>query len=370
MNNASRPNLTAVVAALLALAVGLVSPARAAGPALAVGPAPPQPLVGRFYEYAPAIVVEGGVEHVFTCANVIAGEIRDHIVHHRYVGSREVATDVALRPAEDKGRFDSFHVCDPEIVAGSFLYRGHVFHFALLYTGNDKPLAKGNRLGMALADTLDGPWQRTAEPLVSFDFSGDDEQSWGVGQPAAVNLDHGDGFLLFYTEGGRVGTRTLVRSVRMGAKGDSPIAIGAPHAVPTGGLRQADGNMPDFLNDIAIAYLPGLHEFIAVRPVRPMSATPPTTVEEQQEIDVLDEEALTGADGTWRKLTVIGPALTKAPRNHNAGIVKDVWGGLPRVDRIVVVVTTSDDCAAALSCFPANLWSYRLREVDFPLPLR
>jgi hypothetical protein len=367
MSNMSRRSLAAVV--LLALAVGLVGPAHAAGPALAVGGAAAQPLVGKFYEYAPAIVVDAGVKHVFACANVVAGEIRDHIVHHRYVGGREVATDVALRPAEEKHRFDSFHVCDPEIVAGSFFYRGHVFRFALLYTGNDKPLAKGNRLGMALADTLDGPWQRTAEPVVSFDFGGDEKRSWGVGQPAAVNPDHGDGFLLFYTEGASAGTRTLVSSVRMSAEGGSPMVVGAPRTVPTAGLRQADGKMPDFLNDAAIAYLPGLHEFIAVRPVRPMPSTPPTMIEARQEIDILAEEALAGDDGKiWRKLTVISPALTKAPRNHNGGIVKDIWGGLPRADRIGVVVTTSDDCAAALPCFPTALWSYRLHELDFPLP--
>ncbi len=364
-------SIATVVAALLALPVGLVGPARAAAeasPGVVVGRAPPQLLVGKFYEYAPAIVVEGGVKHVFACANVVSGEVRDHIVHHRYVGGRVVATDVALRPAEERRRFDSFHVCDPEIVAGSFGYRGHVFRFALLYTGNDKPLANGNRLGMALADTLDGPWQRAAEPLVSFDFGGDEETSWGVGQPAAVNPDHGDGFLLFYTEGARAGTRTLLRSVRMSPEGDIPIAVGAPRAVPTGGLRQADGKMPDFLNDAAIAYVAGSHEFITVRPVRPLPSTPPTTVEAWQEVDALAEGALTGNGGTWRKLTVIGPALTKAPRNHNAGIVKDVWGGLPRADRIEVVVTTSDECAAAHFCFPTTLWSYRLHELDFPLP--
>src|SRR6202030_3726594 len=110
----SRPRLAAAVAAFLALPVGLVGPARAAVPARLAEPAggagrgfadgrvPPLPLVGEFYEYAPAIVVEGGVKHVFACANVVAGEIRDHIVHRRYVGGREVAADLALRPAEDK----------------------------------------------------------------------------------------------------------------------------------------------------------------------------------------------------------------------------------------------------------------------------
>jgi hypothetical protein len=361
MSMASRSHLVAL-AALLALPAGF------AATALAAGGAPPRPLIGKFYEYAPAIVVDGGVEHVFACANIVSGEIRDHIVHHRYVGGREVATDVALRPAEDRRRFDSFHVCDPEIVAGNFSYRGHVFRFALLYTANDKPLAKGNRLGMAFADTLDGPWQRTPEPLVSFDFSGGEEKSWGVGAPAAVNPDHGDGFLLFYTEGARAGTRTLLRSVKIDPVGDAPIAVGAPRVVPAGGLRQADGEKPDFLNGAAIAYATASHEFVAVRPVRPLPSSPPTTVVAWQEIDILDESALAGGGGSWRKLTLIGPALTKASRNHNAGIVKDIWGGLPRADRIDVVVTTSDACAAAALCFPAQLWTYRLHKLEFPFP--
>jgi hypothetical protein len=350
----------------LSLAGVKVLLAHSVGPALAFDTAPPQPLLGRFYEYAPAIVVEGETEHVFACANVVSGEIRDHIVHHRYVGGREVASDVALRPAEEKQRFDSFHVCDPEIVAGSFGYDGHVFRFALLYTGNDKPLAKGNRIGMALADTLDGPWQRTAEPLVSFDFSGDEEKSWGVGQPAAVNLDHGDGFLLFYTEGARAGTRTLQRPVRWSREG-SAVTLGAPRTVPTGELRQTDGKTPDFLNNAAIAYVQDTHEFIAIRPVRPLPSTPPRTIGASEEIDALAEDAL-ARGGPWRKLVVIGPALTKAPRNHNAGIVKDIWGRLPRSDRLEVVVTTSDECSAALPCFPTSLWSYRLRRLDLPRP--
>jgi len=105
-----------------------------------------------------------------------------------------------------------------------------------------------------------------------------------------------------------------------------------------------------------------------VRPVRPLPSAPPKTVVAWQEIDILAEGALAGDSGIWRKLALIGPALTKAPRNHNAGIVKDVWGGLPRADRIEVVVTTSDECAAARRCFPAHLWSNRLHEFDFPFP--
>jgi hypothetical protein len=148
-----------------------------------------------------------------------------------------------------------------------------------------------------------------------------------------------------------------MRSVRTSAASGGEIVVGAPQAVSSRGLRQADGTGPDYLNDAAVGYLPAERAFVVVRPVHP--SRPEKTVAKWQEVDVIAARDI--ADGTWRKVAVIGPALTKAPRNHNAGIVKDVWGALPRADRIGVVVTTSEEC-----CFPATLWTNRLHEVDLP----
>jgi hypothetical protein len=354
----------------------LAGPGRAArlvlllvvGPVWAAGSARAERPDGEFYEYAPAIVLENGIEHVFACANIVAGEIRDHIVHRRYANGREVATDIALRPSEDRRRFDSYHVCDPEVIAGRFSYNDRLFTYALLYTANDRPSARGNRIGMALADGLDGPWQRIDEPLVPFDFGGGEEKSWGVGQPAAVNIERGDRFLLFYTEGARRGTRTLVRSVRISPEGSAPFTIGQPTAVPEGGLRQADGETPDFLNNVAVAYVPSSRVFVVIRPMRPLPDSPPTTVEARQEIDAIDEADLKDGVGKWRKLAIIGPSMTAAPRNHNAGLLKDIWGNLPTSDRIEGAVTTSGQCATARPCFPAALWTYRLHRFEVPLP--
>jgi hypothetical protein len=320
---------------------------------------------GDFYVYAPAAVIDGAAEHVFTCENMVSGEIRDHIVHRRGAQALDRNKDVALGPAEDPRRFDSVHVCDPEIVAGRFAFLGRAYRYALLYTGNDRRSAYGNRIGIAFADSLDGPWIRSAEPLIDFDFGGDEARSWGVGQPAAVNMDRGDGFLLFYTEGGRAGTRTLMRSVHLPSRAPSEpgLSVGAAVAVSENGLREFDGDAPDFLNNAAIAYSPTSNSFVAIRPLRPRSSTQPQNIAERQEVDIVDAEALLAGRGVWRKLAVIDVTVTGSPRNHNAGLVKDPWGNLPNAARIDALVTTSAGCAPAAPCFPASLWSYRLRRV-------
>ncbi len=344
----------------------------------------------RFYQYAPAIVVEDGFENLFTCENVVSGVTRDNIVHRRYIPrrfvpggyvngrfvaghyaeGREAHADIALRPSDDPQRFDSVHVCDPEIVAGKFLYRGSSYHYALLYSANNKPSAFGNQIGIAFANSLDGPWQRAAEPLLAFDFGGAERASWGVGQPAAVNTDRGDGFLLFYTQGGHGRTQTLMSHVHVHSiadLSDPPFIVDAPLSVSESGLQQVDGWTRDYLSNAAFAYWPASNAFLIVRPQRPLPAGQPTFLETQQEIDMVGGVDLLAGKGIWRRLMVIGPSLTGAPRNHNAGIEKDVWGAISDPRTLAAFVTTSDACADPLLCFPQQLWSYRVHRYNIPV---
>jgi hypothetical protein len=344
----------------------------------------------RFYQYAPAIVVEGGFENLFTCENVVSGVIRDNIVHRRYVPrryvpggyvngrfveghfveGREAHADIALRPSDDPQRFDSVHVCDPEIVAGTFLYRGASYHYVLLYSANNEPSALGNQIGIAFANSLDGPWKRAAEPLLTFDFSGAERAAWGVGQPAAVNTDRGDGFLLFYTQGGHGRTQILMSQVRVHSTADlsdPPFVVDTPLPVSENGLYQADGRTRDYLSNAAVAYWPASNAFLIVRPQRPFSASPPTFLETQQEIDTIDSTDLLAGRGIWRRLMVIGPSLTGAARNHNAGIEKDIWGAISAPSTLTTFVTTSEACADPLLCYPQQLWNYRVRRYDIPI---
>jgi hypothetical protein len=63
----------------------------------------------------------------------------------------------------------------------------------------------------------------------------------------------------------------------------------------------------------------------------------------------------------------IGPSLTAAARNHNAGIKKDVWGAISEPRTLTAFVTTSDACSAPLLCFPQQLWNFRVRRYDIPI---
>jgi hypothetical protein len=380
-------NICAIGALAVALALSNSGPTMAQ---TTTGPISVDHPGARFYQYAPAIVVEGGFENLFTCENVVSGVIRDNIVHRRYVprryvpggyvngifvaghfvDGRELHADIALPPSDDPLRFDSVHVCDPEIVAGTFTYRGPSYHYALLYTTNNKPSAVGNQIGIAFANSLDGPWQRAAEPLLAYDFSGAERASWGVGQPAAVNTDRGDGFLLFYTQGGHGRTQTLMSHVRVHSRADlndPPFIVDAPLPVSESGLQQADGRTPDYLSNAAVAYWPASNAFVIVRPQRPLPASQPNFLETQQEIDTIDSTDLLVGGGTWRRLMVIGRSLTGAARNHNAGIEKDIWGAISAPSTLTTFVTTSEACADPLLCYPQQLWNYRVRRYDIPI---
>jgi hypothetical protein len=49
---------------------------------------------------------------------------------------------------------------------------------------------------------------------------------------------------------------------------------------------------------------------------------------------------------------LIGPSVTAAARNHNAGFEKDVWGAISEPRTLTAFVTTSDACSDPLLCFP------------------
>jgi hypothetical protein len=75
-----------------------------------------------------------------------------------------------LRHSEP-GCWDSFHVCDPSIVAGAFRYNGRRYSWALFYLGNDVDASRHNQVGVAFANDPAGPWTRMARPIITHDYT-------------------------------------------------------------------------------------------------------------------------------------------------------------------------------------------------------
>lgn len=169
-----------------------------------------------FYRYCPSVVGEGGVRHVFYCRNQDAYRVVDHIYHATVSPSGEIANEtIALSPDDSSGAaWDSYHVCDPSVIAGRFWHNGRFYRYLMAYLGvrgrpgdaaSDGAKCVNNKVGFAVSDSLDGGWTRMGADCVVKTAT---PASWGVGQPSVVSLDGAGKVALFYS--GDYGTRMLV----------------------------------------------------------------------------------------------------------------------------------------------------------------
>jgi hypothetical protein len=133
--------------------------------------------------------------------------------------------------------------------------------------------------------------------------------------------------------------------------------IGPPVAITNEGLRGTDGG-GDVLHNFDVAYDPSRDRFYAVREVDPYPASEPSYIAAELEIDSIDGASIWNGGGTWTREGGITPDLTGFARNHNAGILRSIYGTLPSADSLTAVFTRS-----ITGTFPETLWSYALWQV-------
>lgn len=309
---------------------------------------------GRFYVYAPAVIVDGATEHIWSCQNAQDGVIRDHIFYTRRVRG-VVVENRAVLAASAVGTWDSFHTCDPSVVRTRIRYGGEVFHYAMLYLGNDVDASRHNQIGVAFARQVGGPWRKFPMPLVR----SDEAQAWGVGQPSALSLDQHGRVLLFYTRGDHLGTRACFRELDL-ADVDK-LVLGAERSVTTAGLTGRNG-AADWLNNFDVAFDREQHRFYMVREQHPYPPSHPGYIGASLQIVSMDAAALWNGHGTWRVETSITPELTGFARNHNAGFKRSAAGTLPATNQLAVVFARSCAAGSGVECATPE-WSYDLWEM-------
>lgn len=319
---------------------------------------------GDFYRYAPSIVqTDAGTRYAFTCGNTASGEIKDHLLARRAVrgsdGSwRWSPETVALSPSDPVREactgFDCFHVCDPEYVEGVFVYRGVTYTSALLYTGNDVDASAHNSIGLALALSPDGPWVRTAQPLVAYEAECDASAppGWGVGQPSATSVD-GRGRLLLFArvQCGRTGQAVRWDADLSRLDDAAPPALGAPLVLPLAGLTTGapTSGAPDpHLNDASYVYDAARDVFYVVRSQHPLPLDAPSNITTQVQVDVAPGALVRTGLGAWTPLGDIAPSddggntwVTGFARNHNAGIVRTPRGAPVEGSALEIAYTAS-----------------------------
>lgn len=309
---------------------------------------------GEFYEYAPSVIADGNVEHIWSCQNAEAGVIRDHIFYTKRVKGAVVENRSVLEggPA---GTWDSFHTCDPSVLKTRVVYDGVKYDYIMFYLGNDVNASRHNQIGAAFAKSIGGPWKKYLAPIVT----SDDPHAWGVGQPSAINLDSHGRILLFYTQGDHLGTRAYRREFHLDDTAH-PL-IGDAVLVTTDGLTGTDG-VADWLNNFDVAYDPSSDRFFAVREQHPKPTTHPRYIGASLQIASIDAASIWKGGGKWRVEGAITPDLTGFPRNHNGGIKRTAIGTLPNPHQISVVFSRSCADTGEFTCKTPE-WSYNLWEI-------
>lgn len=333
-----------------------------------------------FYNYAPTVIVDGNVVHAWWCQNREPYVVRDHIYYSfcenggagnpGSTGSSAVLVSstgwAPPRPVLEPGRpgeWDSVHVCDPAVVAGSFRYAGEEYRYALFYTGTDQWDNNHNQIGVALAREWGGPWVRYAgNPIVA--ATGTDV--WGVGQPSVVSIDGKGRLWLFYTRGDRSGTYMVRRQLDFSDLSAPMIGFGL--RLPEAGLTTGDGSRA-ILHNGDLVYDTGHDRFFLIAPRHPFDPELPGFVSSVLQLASIGGEAIRSGYGHWQLVGTIGPADSGFPRNHNAALVRTPTGTLPsppgtspgKGDILDIVFTTA-------VTGEQWLWSYTLYEARREIP--
>ena len=289
-----------------------------------------------FYAYAPAVIREGRTEWIWTCHNHEERVIEDHIYATKRVDG-VVTESRSVLQASPAPAWDSFHTCDPSVVAGRFEYGDTVYRYAMFYLGNDVDASAHNQVGVAFATSPEGPWVKYPEPLVTSDRV----DQWGAGQPTAVALPGKPGHVLLGYTRGDTSTRAYVSTVDVSDVDE--LTVSEPVMLPTAGLTGADGGA-DYLNGFDMALTRNGRDVVVVREQHPYPLDNPWWIGPAVQVDTLSLENLRAGTGTWTPLGDIDEDLTGFTRNHNAGLVRDDSGRLVSPRGVEVVFT--DSCSS------------------------
>lgn len=306
------------------------------------------------YAYAPSVVKEeDGTTHMYFCGNPEEELMVDHIYHIRINpdGTQTPAKSV-VQPGEP-GEWDDHHICDPSVIAGEFQMGGKSYGYAMFYLTNQHGVYF-NEIGMAFSNDLEADkWVKYPHRIVPKTWSHDGDQllpgasddpraggrSWGVGQPSAISLDEKSKVLLTYTIGDISGTRIAWVQLDLDNMDDyTPVA---PTRMVEQGLMNMTFTAQDYTCNADFALDREENIIVMVRPVQPHPQTYPAYLNESLEVNHIPLDEFLSGNGKWGSLLRIAPYMTGYPRNHNAGLQRDLYGYLDKWNEPTVYYTVS-----------------------------
>lgn len=143
------------------------------------------------YSYAPSTIRIGDSRYMWTCHNHYPFIVRDDIVMTRW-DEGHLTEDRSVLTHSFFG-WDSFHICDPSVVRSDIVFNKAAYHWVMFFLGNDVDRSARNQIGVALAQTIEGPWEKLPQPVLAYAQS----EGWGIGHLQLCPLMEREGFLSF-----------------------------------------------------------------------------------------------------------------------------------------------------------------------------
>jgi hypothetical protein len=312
------------------------------------------------YNYCPTILQEGKKRHYFYCSNLIPFKIIDHIAYQVATLNSKNQYEFAskgyvLEPdVYDLNGWDHVHDCDPSVIGGKFYFDNQEYKYCMAFLGCNTLDCTINEVGLAFASNIIGPWHKyDKNPYVSFSLK-DEGRYWGVGQPCIVSIDKQGKFRLFYTKGYKEGTHTFFIDCDFSLNGKGTHT--KPIMVKEEGLLAFNKN-EELLNG-DFMYDEEKDGYYCVRDTRYRDGLYPNFIAPFVQIDFAHSTLLTNNEGKWVIIDNIDETKTGFKRNHNAGLVRDLYGWKIKDQPLEVIYTSS--ILATSNEDLKYLWSYRL----------
>lgn len=311
--------------------------------------------LSNFYNYAPTVLRNGDIAHIFYCSNLVDGVVRDAIVHRE--GRRKDGVwywspyDVALQNGAS-GDWDSAHACDPDVIKGEFGYKGRTYSYLMTYLGCKTWDNSSNMFGFAVADSLSGPWTKTTECNPIYDFyeenpgyvyhEGENEFLWGWGQSSMISIDKKGKVLLNFTGRSSTGQRVEIFDF---SDMEHPQRL-STKVVSNRNIFDLNGGK-DVICNSQMVYDPRLQAFYMMSDVHPFDEEQwPTNLPLATRVAMINDfgsqqigDCFDNEDALWINIASLDEETLSYPRIHNTCFERDEYGWMIEKDKIDIFYT-------------------------------
>lgn len=288
-----------------------------------LAPLPAGSNAGRagIYDYSPSVIQSGDQQQSWWCGGAYSPPGNAYYSDTIQYQSMNTSTGVHDGPmtvlGETPGAWDSVFICNPKVIRGFFanpLNTGESYTYAMYYVGLGSDPGSNNYIGVAFSN--DGiSWKKFPYPVISPET----QKGYGVGQPAAYNINHQGAIQLFYED-----DSVYLRHVE--AKSSDGVHFVTVGTLTTNGLDANSETWGDIAYDAGTGYWYAAFN----TPTRDPSTTGGVVERGSWGVylyRISDASLLTGAT-PWELLAIFDTNRTGYEANFLPGLVRDMYGNL------------------------------------------